>query len=76
MGLKGVLNKEIVHAGNPMKPRASVMGVLGLAVAVMVVLAALSVGKWGYAKGKGVVEGLLPGKVKEAGSELEGALGL
>ena len=55
-----MLNKEILPAGNLMAPRASILGLLSLAVAVGVLLAAYKLGTVGYNAGKGLLGGLVP----------------
>ena len=69
MSLKGMLSKEVLPAGSLTQPKASVMGVLGLAVAVIVFLAAYAIGKYGYAKGRSMLGGLVP-SMKDGGADL------
>jgi hypothetical protein len=69
MSLKGLLGKELLPAGDLTHPKASVMGVLMLAMTVIVVLAALKIGNFGFAKGKAVVGGLVP-SAKEGAADM------
>ena len=69
MSLKGMLGKEVLPAGDLTRPKASVMGVLGLAVAVAVLLAAYAIGKYGYARGRALIGGLVPA-AKDGGADL------
>ena len=55
-----MLNKEILPTGNLMNPKASILGILSLAVAVGVLLAAYKLGTAGFNAGKGMLGGLIP----------------
>ena len=60
MASKGILNKEILPTGNLMSPKASILGILSLAVAVAVLLAAYKLGVGGFNAGRGLLGGLMP----------------
>ena len=51
MSLKGILGKEFLPAGDIMHPKASVLGILGLAVAVGVLIAGYKLGDMVLQKG-------------------------
>ena len=75
MSLKGILGKEVLPAGDIMHPKASVLGILGLAVAVGVLIAGYKLGGYGFTKGRSVLGGLFPA-AKDGAADLMGDLEL